>query len=65
MNTDGQQTHEKCSISLNVREMPMKTAMRSHTRVRKAIIKKILQTKNSEEDEEKRGPSHTAGENVN
>ena len=43
----------------------MKTAMRSHIRVRKAIIKKILQTKNSEEDEEKRGPSHTAGENVN
>jgi len=64
VNTDGQQTHKRGSISLKVREMSMKTAMRSHIRVRKVIIKKILQTKNSEEDE-KRGPSHTAGENVN
>ena len=42
MNIDGQQTHKRCSISLIVREMQMKT-MRNHCIwVRKAIIKKKI-----------------------
>ena len=46
--------------------MQIKTTMMYHlTPVRKAIIKKNLQTKNAGEDVEEGEPSYTVGGNVN
>ena len=56
---------KRCSTSLIIREMQLKTAMRYHlTLVRMAIIKN-LQTVNAGEGVEKREPSYTVGGNVN
>ena len=56
---------KRCSISLIIRKMQIKTPMRYHlTLVRMAIIKS-LKTINAGEGVEKREPSSTVGGNVN
>ena len=55
---------KRCSASLIIREMQIKTTVRYHlTPVRMAIIKS-LQTVNAGEGVEKREPSCTVGRNV-
>ena len=56
---------KKCSTSLIIREMQIKTTVRYHlTPVRMAITKR-LQIKNAGEGVEERVPSYTVGGNVN
>ena len=58
-------THERCSTSLILREMQVKTTMRCHlTLVRMGIIKMSTHN-NAGEGVEEKEPSYTVGGNVN
>ena len=63
IHTNGHKLTERCSISLIIREMQVKTTMRCHfTLARRAIIGKST---NAGEGVEKRESYYTVGGNVN
>ena len=56
---------KKCSTSLIIREMQIKTIMRYHLTQVRMLLYKSLQTINAGEGVEKREPSYTVAENTN
>ena len=57
---------KRCSTSLIIKEMHIKTTMRYHYMpVRMAAVKKSTNSKSPGEDVEKREPSYTVGGNAN
>ena len=56
---------KRCSKSLSIREMQIKTTMRYHLTLVEWLLSKSLQTINAGEGAEKRESSYTIGGNAN
>ena len=56
---------KRCSTSLIIREIQIKTTMRYHLTQSEWLLSKSLQTINAGEGAEKKEPSYTVGGNAN
>jgi len=56
---------KRCSTSLNIREIQIKTTIKSISYQSEWLLSKSLQTINTGEGMEKREPSYTVGGNAN